>query len=96
MRRICYQVAMSLDGYIAGPNGEFDWIVKDPDIDFVTLFAQFDTHPRRHSDCQLKGMASERETKRASSMPGQKRDRGVDPGLAVPKGELSVASSDLD
>jgi dihydrofolate reductase len=32
MRRIRYQVAMSLDGYIAGPNGEFDWIVKDPEI----------------------------------------------------------------
>ncbi len=30
MRRICYSVAMSLDGYIAGPGGEFDWIVMDP------------------------------------------------------------------
>jgi hypothetical protein len=26
MRRIRYSVAMSLDGYIAGPNGEYDWI----------------------------------------------------------------------
>ena len=43
MRRLRYQVAMSLDGYIAGPNGEFDWIVSDPDIDFAALFAQFDT-----------------------------------------------------
>jgi dihydrofolate reductase len=34
---------MSLDGYIAGPHGEFDWIIMDPDIDFVALFAQFDT-----------------------------------------------------
>jgi dihydrofolate reductase len=34
---------MSLDGYIAGPNGEFDWIVPDPSIDFAALFAQFDT-----------------------------------------------------
>jgi dihydrofolate reductase len=34
---------MSLDGYIAGPNGEFDWIVMDPDIDFQALFAGFDT-----------------------------------------------------
>jgi dihydrofolate reductase len=34
---------MSLDGYIAGPNGEFDWIVMDPDIDFSALFAEFDT-----------------------------------------------------
>jgi dihydrofolate reductase len=43
MRRLRYQVATSLDGYIAGPNGEFDWITTDPDIDFAALFAQFDT-----------------------------------------------------
>ena len=41
MRRLRYQVATSLDGYIAGPNGEADWIVMDPDIDFDELFAQF-------------------------------------------------------
>ena len=43
MRRLRYQVATSLDGYIAGPHGEFDWIVMDPDIDFAALFALFDT-----------------------------------------------------
>ena len=43
MRRLRYQVACSLDGYIAGPHGEFDWITMDPDIDFAALFAQFDT-----------------------------------------------------
>lgn len=43
MRRIRYAVATSLDGYIAGPNGEFDWIVRNPDIDFRALFNQFDT-----------------------------------------------------
>ena len=30
MRPVRYSVAMSLDGYIAGPNGEYDWIVMDP------------------------------------------------------------------
>jgi dihydrofolate reductase len=34
---------MSLDDYIAGPNGEADWIIIDPDIDFGALFDQFDT-----------------------------------------------------
>lgn len=43
MRRVRYSVAMSLDGYIAGPNGESDWIVIDPEIDFNALFAGFDT-----------------------------------------------------
>jgi dihydrofolate reductase len=36
-------VAMSVDGYIAGPNGENDWIVMDPDIDFAALMSGFDT-----------------------------------------------------
>ena len=41
-RRLTYQVATSLDGFIAGPNGEFDWIAMDPDIDFAALFGRFD------------------------------------------------------
>jgi dihydrofolate reductase len=32
-----------LDGFIAGPNGEVDWIVPDPDRDFRALVDQFDT-----------------------------------------------------
>lgn len=43
MRRIRYAVAASLDAYIAGPNGEADWIIADLDIDFGELFSQFDT-----------------------------------------------------
>src|ERR687897_159109 len=43
MRRVRYVVAMSLDGYIAGPNGEADWIIMDPDIDFGAMFERFDT-----------------------------------------------------
>jgi dihydrofolate reductase len=42
MRQVEYSVAMSLDGYIAGPRGESDWILIDPDIDFNAIFARFD------------------------------------------------------
>jgi dihydrofolate reductase len=42
-RRLRYQVAMSLDGFIAGPNGEYDWIVMDPSMDFAALYKEFDT-----------------------------------------------------
>jgi dihydrofolate reductase len=42
MRRLRYGVAMSLDGYIAGLKGEFDWIPNDPDIDFAEIYSRFD------------------------------------------------------
>ena len=36
-------MAVSLDGFIAGPNGEIDWIVPDPTVDFTSLYASVDT-----------------------------------------------------
>ena len=42
-RRVRYGVAMSLDGFIAGPSGEADWIIMDPEIDFKAMYSQFDT-----------------------------------------------------
>jgi len=43
MRRVRYSVAVSLDGFIAGPNGEIDWIVTDPEVDFRARMQEFDT-----------------------------------------------------
>jgi dihydrofolate reductase len=43
MRKVVYGGAMSLDGYIAGPSGEYDWIPMDPDMDFAALMRRFDT-----------------------------------------------------
>ena len=43
MRRVRYQIACSLDGYIAGLNDEFDWITPESSFDFEALYAQFDT-----------------------------------------------------
>ena len=38
---LIYSVAASLDGFIAGPNGEYDWIPTDPEIDFEAIYAGF-------------------------------------------------------
>lgn len=39
MPQLRYAVASSLDGYIAGPDGGYDWIPIDPDIDFPAMYA---------------------------------------------------------
>ncbi|MGH7647197.1 MAG: dihydrofolate reductase family protein [Gemmatimonadaceae bacterium] len=43
MRRLRYNVAMSLDGYIADAHDAFDWILDDETVDFAALFAHVDT-----------------------------------------------------
>ena len=32
MHRVTYAMGVSLDGYIVGPDGRFDWTVPDPDV----------------------------------------------------------------
>lgn len=43
MRQVLYRVAASLDGYIAGPHGEVDWIVHDPAVDLAGVYDSVDT-----------------------------------------------------
>jgi len=43
MRRVRYSVAATLDGFIADPNGGYDWIIMDETIDFAAIFGEFDT-----------------------------------------------------
>lgn len=42
-KRLRYQVAVSLDGFIATTDGGYDWLVADPAIDFEALANEFDT-----------------------------------------------------
>ena len=43
MRQVLYRVAASLDGYIAGPRGEIDWVVSDPAVDLAAVYDAVDT-----------------------------------------------------
>jgi dihydrofolate reductase len=43
MRKLILGLAVSLDGFIEGPGGEYDWCVPDPEYDFNKFFKRFDT-----------------------------------------------------
>src|SRR4030095_4545569 len=43
MRKVILGLAVSLDGYIEGPNGEFDWCFTDQDYGMSDFFKRVDT-----------------------------------------------------
>lgn len=84
MRRIRYAIATSLDGYIAGPNGEADWIIVDPDIDFRALFEQFDTFLVGRRTFEMMARAGKGETPGMKTLVFSRTLRQQDyPGVKV-------------
>ena len=43
MRKIILQLAISLDGFIEGPNGEYDWCFTDQDYGLTHFFKRVDS-----------------------------------------------------
>lgn len=43
MRKIILNLAVSLDGFIEGPNGEYDWCFTDQDYNMTEFFKNTDT-----------------------------------------------------
>lgn len=43
MRKLILQLAVSLDGYIEGPNGEYDWCFTDQDYGLSEFFKRVDS-----------------------------------------------------
>ncbi|MVX66161.1 dihydrofolate reductase [Clostridium chromiireducens] len=42
-RRIILDLAVTLDGFIEGPNGEVDWCIMEPDMGFINFLNNIDT-----------------------------------------------------
>ncbi|PKV62763.1 dihydrofolate reductase family protein [Pontibacter ramchanderi] len=43
MRKVILDLAVTLDGFIEGPNGEIDWCILDDDMDITGFLAGIDT-----------------------------------------------------
>jgi len=95
MRRVRYAVAASLDGYIAGPKGEADWIIINPEIDFRAVFEQFDTFLIGRRTFEMMARAGRGETPGMKTFVFSRTLRQQDyPGVTVvaEKSEETVAA----
>jgi len=95
MRRVRYAVAASLDGYIAGPKGEADWIIMNPEMDFRALFEQFDTFLLGRRTFEMMARAGRGETPGMKTFVFSRTLRQQDyPGVTVvaEKSEETVAA----
>lgn len=43
MKKVILDLAVTLDGFIEGPNGEIDWCIMDEDMDFHGFLSDIDT-----------------------------------------------------
>lgn len=43
MRKVILNLAVTLDGFIEGPNGEIDWCIMDDDMNFDAFLSGIDT-----------------------------------------------------
>lgn len=43
MKKVILDLAITLDGFIEGPNGEIDWCIMDEDMDFGGFLSSIDT-----------------------------------------------------
>ena len=41
--KVILDLAITLDGFIEGENGEVDWCIMDPEMSFTTFLNQIDT-----------------------------------------------------
>jgi dihydrofolate reductase len=72
MRRLRYSVAATLDGFIADPDGGYDWIIMDEAIDFAAIFAEFDTFVMGRKTWDVSADAEMSETAPLEDMFGGK------------------------
>jgi dihydrofolate reductase len=97
MRLVRYNVAASLDGYIAGPDGEFDWIPMDPAVDFAALFARVDTVllGRRTFEAVVRGGEAPWAPEASVYLFSRTLAAGDHPGVTLVRGEASSVVADL-
>ena len=91
MRRLRYNCAASLDGFIADPEGGYGWIVEDASIDFEAMFAEFDSFVlgrKTWEVMQAQGEANPLRGKRVS-VASRTLDATAQPGVTLVRDDVA-------
>jgi hypothetical protein len=77
MRKLILMTSVSLDGYIAGPNGELDWHLVDDEVhsDFNAHLRTSNSRRPGPSATASSSSATSAPTRRASQPPSQRLKR---------------------
>lgn len=97
LRRLRYNVACSLDGFIADADGGYGWIVDDASIDFPALYAQFDTFVmgrKTYEVMQAQGEANPLRGRRVVVASRTLPDP-ADPGVRVVRDDIAAVVAAL-
>lgn len=70
MRKVIVNLAVSLDGLIEGPNGEYDWCIMEPELNFDEFLNTVDTvlFGRKSYDAFLKELKNQGDSEIGKAM----------------------------
>jgi dihydrofolate reductase len=101
MRKLVLQLAVSLDGFIEGPNGEYDWCFTDQDYGMAQFYQRIDSvfYGRKSYELTLSMGASTNEV-----MPGfpklteyvfSNNLKEVKPGVILVNGDIEATVKEI-
>ena len=102
MRKIILQLAVSLDGFIEGPNGEYDWCFTDQDYGMTAFFQRVDSVFYGRKSYEL--VSSMEDATNDNAMPGFPKLKEyifsntlqtVKPGAHLVSGDIQAAVTQI-
>jgi dihydrofolate reductase len=92
MRKIIAGFAMSIDGFIAGPNGEYDWIINDPEYfkEYSRQWKEIDTmlYGRKTYEIVIKHKAESKPFAHMKHYVFSHSLKQAEPGFIIKNGDL--------
>lgn len=96
MRKVILGLAISLDGYIEGPNGEFDWCFTDQDYGLNEFFSRIDALFIGRKSYEIKQQFEDGSGERIPGMPAMTEDVFSRTLRTVKTGAVLISDNAID